>query len=258
LILPSGGGGSALKTVDATGKLVIPGGIDAHVHLEFYFMGTRTADDFYTGTRAALAGGTTTVMSFVIEDRAMSLLDAYNLNRERAAKKACCDYTFHTAVSRWDEKTERELEVLVREKGINSVKSFMAYRDTLMLPDSDLIKVIKKCKQLGAIALVHAENGDLINECTQKIKSHGILGPEGHLLSRPEAFEAEATQRAITIAEEVNSPLYIVHVMSKSAALAVGNARRRGCVVFGEPIAAGKFRCQAVLLILVFLAVNSK
>ena len=104
-------------------------------------MGTRTADDFYTGTRAALAGGTTTVMSFVIEDRNMPLIDAYNLNAERAAKKACCDYSFHTAVPRYDEKVEKELEVLVREKGINSVKMFMAYKDVLMLNDEDMIKV---------------------------------------------------------------------------------------------------------------------
>jgi dihydropyrimidinase len=127
--------------VEAAGKLVLPGGIDTHTHLEFFFMGTRTADDFFTGTRAALAGGTTTIMNFVIEDKGMSLVDAYNLNRERAAKKACCDYSFHTTVAKWDEKVERELETLVREKGINSVKMFMAYKDVLMLPDEDLIKV---------------------------------------------------------------------------------------------------------------------
>ena len=228
-----------LKVIDANGKLVIPGGIDTHTHLEFYFMGTRTADDFFTGTRAALAGGTTTIMNFVIEDRQMPLIEAYNLNRERAEKKACCDFSFHACVLRWDDKVEKDLEVLIKEKGINSVKMFMAYKDSLMLRDEDLIKVMKKCKELGAVALVHAENGDLIDECTKKIKAHGILGPEGHLLSRPETFEAEATQRAITIAEEVNTPLYVVHVMSKSSALAVGNARRRGAIVFGEPIAAG-------------------
>ena len=105
-------------------------------------MGTRTADDFYTGTRAALAGGTTTIMNFVIEDKNMSLIDAYNLNKERASKKACCDYSFHTTVAKYDEKVERELEILIREKGINSVKMFMAYKDMLMLPDEDLIKVI--------------------------------------------------------------------------------------------------------------------
>lgn len=129
--------------------------------------------------------------------------------------------------------------MLCKEKGINSFKSFMAYKDSLMIRDEDLIKVFKKCKELGAIAMVHAENGDLIDECTRKIKDLGITGPEGHLLSRPEPFEEEATNRAITIGQEINCPVYIVHVMSKSAAQRVADARRRGVVVIGEPIAAG-------------------
>lgn len=133
----------------------------------------------------------------------------------------------------------KKKKVLCKEKGINSFKSFMAYKDSLMIRDEDLIKVFKKCKELGAIAMVHAENGDLIDECTRKIKELGITGPEGHLLSRPEAFEEEATNRAITIGQETNCPLYIVHVMSKSAAVKVADARRKGIVVVGEPIAAG-------------------
>lgn len=234
LIVPAG-----TRTIDAKDKLVIPGGIDTHTHLEFYFMGTRSGDDFYTGTRAALAGGTTTVMNFVIENREMPLVEAYELNKSRAEKKACCDYAFHGAVFEYNDKVAKEMEILCKEKGINSFKAFMAYKDSLMIKDEDLIKMMKKCKELGAIAMVHAENGDLIDECTRKIKSLGITGPEGHLLSRPEAFEEEATQRAITIAQEVNCPLYIVHVMSKSSALKISDARRKGIVVIGEPIAAG-------------------
>jgi dihydropyrimidinase len=114
----------------------------------------------------------------------------------------------------------------------------MAYKDW-MINDEDMIKVFKKCKELGAIPMVHAENGDLVIECTKNIKSLGITGPEGHLLSRPESLEAEATNRALTIAQEVNSPVYIVHVMCKSAAVAISEAKRRGVVAFGEPIAAG-------------------
>ena len=227
------------KVIDAKGKLVIPGGIDTHTHLELYFMGTRTADDFYTGTRAALAGGTTTVMNFVLENRNMSLVEAYNLNKSRAEKKACCDYAFHSCVYNYDDKVAKEMEVLAKEKGVNSFKCFMAYKDAFMIKDEDLIKLFKRCKELGAIALVHAENGDLIDECQKKVQALGITGPEGHLLSRPEQFEAEATMRAITIAEEVNCPVYIVHVMSKSSATVISDARRRGCVVIGEPIAAG-------------------
>ena len=227
------------KVIDAKGKLVIPGGIDTHTHLELYFMGTRTADDFYTGTRAALAGGTTTVMNFVLENRNMSLVEAYNLNKSRAEKKACCDYAFHSCVYNYDDKVAKEMDVLAKEKGVNSFKCFMAYKDAFMIKDEDLIKLFKRCKELGAIALVHAENGDLIDECQKKVQALGITGPEGHLLSRPEQFEAEATMRAITIAEEVNCPVYIVHVMSKSSATVISDARRRGCVVIGEPIAAG-------------------
>ncbi len=227
-----------MKTIDAKGKLVIPGGIDTHTHFELFFMGTRTADDFFTGTRAALAGGTTTIMNFIVEDRNMSLVEAFNLNKERAARRACCDYSFHIAVARWDEKIERELEILVREKGINSVKMYMAYKGTLMVSDEVMINVMRKSKELGAISLVHAENGDLIDECAHKIKSWGITGPEGHLHSRPEAFEVDAVQRAITIAEELNSPAFIVHVNSISSSLALSKARRRGCVVYGEALPA--------------------
>jgi dihydropyrimidinase len=225
------------KLVDAKGKLVIPGGIDTHTHLESYFMGTRTSDDFYSGTKAALAGGTTTIMNYIAESRSVSLLEAYNVAKTKAEKKACCDFAFHTIVSHFDDKVAKDMEVLTKERGINSFKVFMAYKDW-MINDEDMIKVFKKCKELGAIPLVHAENGSLIDECTKKIKALGIMGPEGHLLSRPEIFEAEATNRALTIAQEVNSPVYIVPVNSKSSSQAISEARRRGVVAFGEAIPA--------------------
>jgi len=123
LIVPGG-----TKTIDAKGKLVMPGGIDTHTHLDWNFMGSPTADDFYTGTRAALAGGTTMVMNFILENRDMSLVDAFNKNKDLAEKKSCCDYAFHSAVFQYNEKIAKEMEVLVREKGINSFKMFMAYK----------------------------------------------------------------------------------------------------------------------------------
>ncbi|RNA18617.1 dihydropyrimidinase-like isoform X6, partial [Brachionus plicatilis] len=148
------------KVIDASGKFVIPGGIDTHTHLDLLFMGTRTGDDFYTGTRAALAGGTTMIMNFVLESKQIPLLEQYDMNKTRAEKNACCDFAFHACVYNFSEQVEKDMEVLTREKGINSFKMFMAYKDAFMINDADMIKVFKKCKELGAIPMVHAENGD--------------------------------------------------------------------------------------------------
>ncbi|KAK5892822.1 hypothetical protein CesoFtcFv8_013172 [Champsocephalus esox] len=228
-----------VRVIDATGKLVIPGGIDTHTHMELEFMGTKAVDDFYIGTKAALAGGTTMIMDFVIPQRGKSLLEAYDCWRQTADPKVCCDYSLHVAVTWWSDQVKKEMQTVAKEKGVNSFKMFMAYKDVFMLDDSELYAAFSQCKQIGAIAQVHAENGDLIAEGAKKMLSLGITGPEGHELCRPEEVEAEATQRAITIAHAVNCPLYVVHVMSKSAAKVVSNARREGRVVFGEPIAAG-------------------
>uniref|UniRef100_A0AAR2JVT3 Amidohydrolase-related domain-containing protein n=1 Tax=Pygocentrus nattereri TaxID=42514 RepID=A0AAR2JVT3_PYGNA len=227
------------RVIDACGKLVLPGGIDTHTHMELAFMGTVAVDDFHTGTKAAVAGGTTMILDFVIPQKGASLLKAYERWRSTADPKVCCDYSLHVAVTWWDDTVKKEMEMLVRERGVNSFKMFMAYKDVFMLRDHELYAAFSHCKEIGAIAQVHAENGDLIAEGAKKILSLGITGPEGHELCRPEEVEAEATQRAITIAHSVNCPLYVVHVMSKSAAKVVANARRNGRVVFGEPIAAG-------------------
>uniref|UniRef100_G3NLW3 Dihydropyrimidinase n=1 Tax=Gasterosteus aculeatus aculeatus TaxID=481459 RepID=G3NLW3_GASAC len=226
------------RVIDATDKLVMPGGIDTHTHMELEFMGTRAVDDFYIGTKAALAGGTTMILDFVIPEKGKSLLEAYDCWRSKADPKVCCDYSLHVAVTWWSDQVKKEMQTLAEEKGVNSFKMFMAYKDVFMLKDSELYAAFSHCKEAGAIAQVHAENGDLIAEGAKKMLSLGITGPEGHELCRPEEVEAEATQRAITIAHAVNCPLYVVHVMSKSAAKVVSNARRDGRVVFGEPIAA--------------------
>ncbi|XP_015510232.1 dihydropyrimidinase isoform X2 [Neodiprion pinetum] len=233
LIIPGG-----TRVIDARGKYVMPGGIDPHTHFELEFMGTKSVDDFYQGTKAAVAGGTTMIIDFAIPKQGESLLEAYDRYRATADEKVCCDYGLHIGVTSWNSKVKEEMAILARDHGINSFKVFMAYKDTFMLRDPELIEVFAACKDIGAVAQVHAENGDLIAENTKRLLAAGVTGPEGHEMSRPEEVEAEAVNRACVIANQVNCPLYVVHVMSRSAAEEVEAARRRGVIVWGETLAA--------------------
>ncbi|XP_012280481.1 dihydropyrimidinase isoform X1 [Orussus abietinus] len=233
LIIPGG-----TRTIDARGKYVMPGGIDPHTHFELELMGATTVDDFYQGTKAAVAGGTTMVIDFVIPKKDENLLEAYERYRATADEKVCCDYALHVAVTSWGPKIKQEMETLVRDYGINSFKVFMAYRDLYMLRDPELIEVFSACKSIGAIAQVHAENGDLIDANVKRLLASGVTGPEGHEMSRPEEVEAEAVNRACVIANQVECPLYVVHVMSRSAAEMLEAARKRGGCVWGETLAA--------------------
>ncbi|XP_071572332.1 dihydropyrimidinase isoform X3 [Temnothorax nylanderi] len=233
LIIPGG-----TRTIDARGKYVMPGGIDPHTHFEFEFMGTKSVDDFYQGTKAAVAGGTTMIIDFVVPRKDESLVEAYERYRESADQKVCCDYALHVAVTSWSPKVKEDMATLAKDHGVGSFKMFMAYRDMFMLRDPELIETFKACKEIGAVAMVHAENGDLIAENAKKLLAAGVTGPEGHEMSRPEEVEAEAVNRACVIANQVNCPLYVVHVMSRSAAEQVEDARKRGVCVFGETLAA--------------------
>ncbi|KAJ0985245.1 hypothetical protein J5N97_003601 [Dioscorea zingiberensis] len=223
--------------LDATGKYVMPGGIDPHTHLSMEFMGTETIDDFFTGQAAALAGGTTMNIDFVIPVNGN--LSAGFESYMNKAKNSVMDYGFHMAVTRWDETVSEDMEVMVKEKGINSFKFFMAYKGSLMINDELLLQALKRCKTLGALAMVHAENGDAVAEGQRKMIALGITGPEGHALSRPPMLEGEATARAIRLASFVNTPLYVVHVMSIDATEEIAKAKMSGQKVIGEPVVSG-------------------
>ncbi|MBB5042682.1 dihydropyrimidinase [Shinella fusca] len=221
--------------LDAAGCYVMPGGIDPHVHLEMPFMGTYSADDFESGTRAGLAGGTTMVVDFCLPDPGQSLIDA--LKRwDNKSTRANCDYSFHMSVTWWGEQVFDEMKTIVEEKGINTFKHFMAYKGALMVNDDEMFASFQRCAALGALPLVHAENGDVVAAMQQKLMDEGNNGPEGHAYSRPPSVEGEATNRAIIIADMAGAPLYVVHTSCEQSHEAIRRARQNGMRVYGEPL----------------------
>ena len=223
------------EVIDAGGCYVLPGGIDPHTHLEFTFMGVVTADDFEWGTKAALSGGTTMVVDFCVPSPGQSMLAAYQ-DWRRKSESAAADYGFHMAVTWWDKQVFDEMETCVKTYGINTFKHFMAYKGALMVNDDELYHSFGRCAALGAMPLVHAENGDVVFRLQQHYLEAGITGPEGHAFSRPPEVEGEATNRAIMIADITGTPLYVVHTSCREAHEAIARARAAGKRVFGEPL----------------------
>ena len=222
--------------VDAGGQYVMPGGIDPHTHMQLPFMGTVTMDDFFDGTAAGMAGGNTTIIDFVIPDPQENILEAYKKWRGWAEKSAG-DYSFHVAITWWSEQVRKDMGTLVNEEGINSFKHFMAYKNAIMCDDETLVNSFKRALELGAMPTVHAENGELVYLLQQTVADMGIMGPEGHPLSRPPMVEGEAANRAIAIADVLNVPIYVVHVSCIESAEAIARARARGQRVYGEVLA---------------------
>jgi dihydropyrimidinase len=220
--------------LDATGCYVMPGGIDPHTHLEMPFMGTYSADDFESGTRAALAGGTTTVVDFVLPGQGQGLMDAAKAWHNKSTR-AHCDYSYHMAVTWWGEKVWEGMEDSVKA-GITSFKHFLAYKGALMVNDDELFASFRRVGELGGLAMVHAENGDVVAELTAKLLAEGNRGPEAHAYSRPPQVEGEATNRAIMIADMAGVPLYVVHVSCEDAHEAIRRAKAAGKRVWGEPL----------------------
>ncbi|HMO07499.1 MAG TPA: dihydropyrimidinase [Paracoccaceae bacterium] len=222
------------RVLDATGCYVMPGGIDPHTHLEMPFMGTYSADDFESGTRAALSGGTTMVVDFILPGQGQAPMDAFKMWSNKSGR-ANCDYSYHMAVTWWGEAMWAGMEDSVKA-GVTSFKHFMAYKGALMVNDDEMFQSFTRVGDLGGLAMVHAENGDVVAELTARLLAEGNTGPEGHAYSRPPQVEGEATNRAIMLADMAGVPLYVVHTSCEEAHEAIRRARQAGKRVWGEPL----------------------
>ncbi|MEI8053081.1 MAG: dihydropyrimidinase [Bacteroidota bacterium] len=220
--------------IDAAGKLVIPGGIDPHVHLDMPFMGTYSSDNYETGTRAALYGGTTMVIDFILQKQGSSLQSAFDEWSGRANGNAVGDYSFHMAVTDFNENTKKEIKTMIEKEGITSFKTFMAYKGALMIDDRQMIGLMEEVKKHGGLINVHATNGDMIDYLVQKHREEGKLSPLYHYLSQPEITEAEASERFLDMASYTGCPGYIVHLTCEGALHAVRNATKRNQHIFVE------------------------
>ena len=221
--------------IDAEGAYVMPGGIDPHTHLEMPFMGTTAAETFESGTWAAAVGGTTMLVDFCLPGADGSIRNAIQEWHRKSQPQICADIGYHMAITGWNESVFDEMKDAV-DMGVNSFKHFMAYKGALMVEDDEMFASFNRCRELGALPMVHAENGDIVAELQKKYIELGITGPEGHAYSRPPEVEGEAANRAIMIADAAAVPLYIVHVSCEQAHEAIRRARQKGMRVYGEPL----------------------
>ncbi|HEY8143258.1 MAG TPA: dihydropyrimidinase, partial [Kofleriaceae bacterium] len=221
------------RTIDATGKYVLPGGIDVHTHLDMPFGGTVASDDFQTGTIAAAHGGTTTIVDFAVQDRGQPARKAWETWMAKAEGKAAIDYGFHMILREFNDSLAKEMKDLVQE-GVSSFKLFMAYPGVFMMDDAQIFRAMQRSGEVGATICMHAENGGVIDVLVQQALARGETAPKHHALTRPARAEAEATHRAIAIAEIANVPVYIVHLSAAGALDMVTEARDRGVPAYAE------------------------
>ncbi len=225
------------EEIDATGKYVFPGFIDPHVHIYLPFMGTFSKDDWASGSKAALMGGTTTLIEMCCPSRAEDPLEAIRLWKSKAAGIAFCDYSFHAGVTRFDDSTPDALRAIVEKEGVASFKVFLAYKGAFGIEDTELYRTLSLAKELGVVVTAHCENADLVAETQKKLVAEGKTGPEWHEPSRPVAVEAEGCHHLMTFAEMTGAEVYVVHTSCKPAVEAIVEARKRGVKVGIETVA---------------------
>ncbi len=221
------------EVIDASGQFVFPGLVDPHTHMELPFMGTISADDFENGTAAGIAGGTTTIIDFVVPGRGADLFEAIKEWKGKAAK-AVADYAFHMALTGWFDHTAEDMRRCVQDEGITSFKVFLAYKGAIGIDDSELWSALETAGKLGCVLSVHAENGDVILHLQKKFISEGKTEPKYHALSRPSVLEGEATSRFLALAGMTGAEVYVVHMTCRESVEALAKARRRGQKAWGE------------------------
>ena len=221
------------KTIDATGKLVIPGAIDPHVHMQLPFGGTVSSDDFESGTRAAAFGGTTTIIDFAIQYKGKTFQQTIDDWHAKAAGKCAIDFSYHLAITEYEAKHKQEFQKIV-DQGITTFKLFLAYPGVFMVDDQTMFRVMQSAGEVGGMTLVHAENGIAITEMIDNLVAAGKLEPKYHAQSRPPVMQADGVARACRVAEVAHAPVFIVHVSCEAAMIELQRSRDAGNPAFGE------------------------